>query len=140
MPQRAKTICRQTGCGQPTVGPYCSKHITENSKLDYRRFVNKNDSIGALYRLRGAWPKLRNFLRVRNPVCQRLHNGVQCPNPSVIGHHLISPRISPDPWHTLLDPKNVVMLCAGCHPGGEAGTPHWREGIDFVPTVSTLSL
>jgi hypothetical protein len=29
----------------------------------------------------------------------------------------------------------VVALCAACHPGGEEGTPEWREGIDFVPSV-----
>jgi len=75
--------------------------------------------------------RFRALIICRNVICQRLINGEQCHNFSVIMHHLVSPVDAP---HLQLVTSNVVMLCRRCHPN-ESGTPSWRVGIDFVKTI-----
>ncbi len=95
------------------------------------RFVKKNDHVNRLYEL-ASWGRFKIHVLNRNPICQRIIRGEQCHAPAKVVHHLISPRQRPD---LFLDAKNVVCLCPNCHPGGEAGTPEWKEGVDFVPSV-----
>jgi len=104
-------------------GKYCAKHLHANPE--------SQKETDEWYKT-GNWRKFAMFIRVRNPMCQRLINGVQCMRPAALVHHLISPRVLPS---GLLDPANVVALCRSCHPDTE-GTPHWRSGKDFFPTVS----
>jgi len=65
-----------------------------------------------------------------NPICQKLDDGAQCHAAGTVLHHLKEPRCNAE----FFDPKNVVMLCPNHHPGGRAGTPDWRVGIDYVET------
>lgn len=65
-----------------------------------------------------------------NPLCQKIENGVQCNAPGTVLHHLVEPQCNAE----FFDPKNVVMLCPGHHPGGAKGTPSWRVGVDYVAT------
>jgi HNH endonuclease len=119
--------CRQAGCSELVSGAkYCSKHLNNNS-VSNKRSDTWYDA---------AWNKFSLWLRRKNPQCQRIINGYQCFRPSDLVHHLISPRVD---MTRKLDPTNCVALCRACHPDTE-GTPHWREGVDFVPTVADLHL
>lgn len=115
--------CRAVGCTELVNGQYCAKHQHTNE-----RSTKVTDPVY----LTTAWRKFSKFIRVRNPICQRIVNGAQCMRPATLVHHLVSPRLLPT---GLLDPANVCALCAGCHPPDE-GTPHWKPGTDFTPTVS----
>jgi len=95
------------------------------------RFRKKNDPCARLYRTT-AWFRFRWFVLNRNPICQRIVKGEQCRESATVVHHLLSPRQRPD---LFLDPANVLCLCAGCHPGGEEGTPLWQVNTDYVPSV-----
>ncbi len=95
------------------------------------RFRKKNDPVNRLYWL-ASWFRFKLHCLNRNPICQRIIRGEQCHNPAWVVHHLISPRERPD---LFLDATNVVCLCANCHPGGEEGTPEWKEGVDYVPSL-----
>jgi hypothetical protein len=131
---RAPVACPD--CGQPSVrgARYCEKHVQNNAATTARREANtlrnRHDSVGGMYD-RQPWPGFQARMIRNNVICQRLNRGVRCRNLSKIVHHLIGPRQRPD---LFVDPKNVVCLCRHCHPPDE-GTPHWREGVDFVPTV-----
>jgi hypothetical protein len=125
MPERARTICRH--CGKATDGRCCI------GKYNADRY--RNDPIERLYRS-PEWFAFRAFIRVRNPQCQRIEKGVRCQKPSTDLHHLISPRVD---ISLFLVPTNVAMVCAHHHPAGTIGTPHWREGVDYVPTVATIN-
>ena len=126
--------CAFPQCGKPTVigSKYCADHINspETSERKYDRDRGKNDRTRHEYTL-ARWKKLSAFLRRRNPICQRIKRGVRCMKPSAVVHHLISPYERLDLMHV---PTNCVALCADCHPGGTAGTPHWQPNVDFVPT------
>jgi 5-methylcytosine-specific restriction enzyme A len=119
---RARMRCRYAGCPELVTEHYCERH----------RFSNPESNKKADSWYQGPWPKFSVFLRVRNPVCQRLIEGKQCTRASALVHHLISPRIN---LSLLLVPTNCVCLCRQCHPQDE-GTPNWREGFDFIPTRS----
>jgi len=73
---------------------------------------------------------LRAALLVRNPICQKLTDGIQCHTPATVVHHLISPLDQPAAFWL---PVNLCCLCVRCHPGGARGTK-WTAGVDFVPT------
>jgi hypothetical protein len=121
MPERARTLS--------------NPESERQRRLDYNRARYAYDEIEKLYRTR-AWYRFRDFIRARNPQCQRIVNGVRCLHPATELHHLVSPRVDVT---LFLVVSNVVMLCARHHPGGQAGTPHWREGVDYTPTVSTIN-
>jgi hypothetical protein len=80
---------------------------------------------------RAPWPAFRLLMLGQNPICQRIQrDGKQCRNAATLVHHLLSPRVRPD---LFVDPGNVACLCEHCHPT-EEGTPHWRSGVDYIPT------
>lgn len=116
-------------CGKPSVhgSRFCAAH--QNDPTVSRHAGRVRDAIDRLYHT-VRWFKTRHLMLSNNPVCQRLHNGVQCRNGATLVHHLLSPRQRPD---LFVVPDNLVALCVNCHPSDE-GTPHWREGVDFVPT------
>ena len=95
------------------------------------RWRSKNDPIRRWYDT-ARWARFTVYMLDRNPMCQRIFKGEQCRNGATTVHHLLSPRQRPD---LFLEPKNVVCLCAHCHPGGTEGTPEWVSGVDYVPTV-----
>jgi len=129
---RTLTTCNEPGCGLAAVPGtrWCEKHQVDNHEKKYDRDRNANDRIRKMYKL-ARWIHLSEWLRRRNAQCQRLRAGVQCWHPSTLVHHLISPYDRLDLFFT---PGNLVCLCADCHPGGTAGTPSWKEGVDFVAT------
>ncbi len=122
-------------CGQPSVrgSRFCEAHLVNNSAVARRRDYNKeraqNDTVYQMYR-KMRWRRFRDWLWRQNVICQLLRGGVQCTNVSKIAHHLVSPRQRPE---LFVEASNVVMLCPHCHPDSD-GTPHWREGVDFVAT------
>jgi hypothetical protein len=95
------------------------------------KFRRANDPVRKMYD-KAYWRRFERFVLARNQICQKIENGVQCICGASIVHHLISPRARPD---LFLDVRNVVALCERHHPGGEAGTPEWKEGRDFVASV-----
>ena len=119
--------CRVTGCTELVRGgPFCEKHIHTNPRSTQET---------AAYYQTVAWRKFSAFIRMRNPICQAITNGVRCMKPAALVHHLQSPKVAPE---RLLDASNVCALCAGCHP--KEDTPHWKPGTDFEPTVHSLSI
>jgi 5-methylcytosine-specific restriction endonuclease McrA len=130
--QDRTTICRQTGCGLPvTNAAYCSAHVRDNDTTKYDK-VRAKDSTRKMY-WSARYRRFRDFLWVRNPTCQKINNGVRCTQPSNVLHHLVSPEDAPA---LFLTASNAVMLCPGCHPGGEAGTPHWKVNVHYAPTFA----
>ena len=107
----------------------------DDGKAQERRETNsfrkRNDPINRLYWL-ASWKRFCRIVFNRNQICQRIIKGEQCREAATVVHHLISPRQRPD---LFLDPTNVLALCEHCHPGGEEGTPLWREGVDYVKSI-----
>jgi hypothetical protein len=68
-----------------------------------------------------------------NPMCQRVVDGKQCMHPSVICHHLISPKVDAS---KALSADNVVMVCRNHHPNTTGENP--RDENHYVPTVMML--
>lgn len=132
--ERPLKFCKQVGCLNRTrnEGGYCDGHKLENTTVQSRRLQNA-DPINKMYH-REPWTSYRIMLLNNNPICQRLHNGMQCTNASTLVHHLLSPRIYPQGF---VSPDCTIALCANCHVPDE-GTPDWRVGIDFVKTVFSL--
>jgi hypothetical protein len=121
-------VCKHPGCGKPTPNRYCEQHKTRSDET--------SDAVDARYNT-SEHEHFREAVRMQNPMCQKLDKkGVPCRNLAKILHHLISPRVRPD---LFFDPKNVVMLCAHCHPS-DAGTPWWRPGVDYVATVFQMNV
>ena len=134
MAERAKTICRQPGCGVTGHGEFCPKHVNNNNRIEYER-ARQNDAVNRLYD-RAAWRKFTQAIRARNPLCQRIVDRVQCQNAGTEAHHLVSPRVD---ISRFLDPQNVVCLCTEHHDNRE-GTPEWVSGVDYVPTEFNFSI
>jgi hypothetical protein len=132
--------CAEPGCAALNVRGerYCDKHLLKNTQAEAQRDAArqrwKNDDVSRMYS-RAPWPSFRTTLIGQNPICQRLlKGGVQCQNWATLVHHLLSPRIRPD---LFVSPQNCVALCATCHTP-EEGTPHWKVGVDYVPTEYRL--
>ena len=138
MPERPHTICRQPGCGKYVQGQYCPEHMKDNNKTKYDKHRASEATRKLYYTAR--YQRFREFLWVRNPMCQRIQpDGTACRNPSKILHHLIDPD-APGGLAKFLSSDNCVMLCEHCHPGGTAGTPEWKANIDYVPTFAGFGL
>ena len=125
--ERPMRYCKQPGCGARSRNQsgFCDSHQEKNIDSDYVR-TRRKDPTDRLYKL-ARWAKFRRMVVEQNWQCQRLLGIERCGNIATIVHHLISPRERPD---LMFDPSNVACLCAGCHPGGVAGTPDWRVGRD----------
>jgi hypothetical protein len=125
--------CKEPGCPNNVLdGTYCPQHVSNNQVKEYDRTRGKYDPNRKLY-WSARYRRFRELLLVRNPVCQRIVNGMRCKNPSGVLHHLIDPTVAPQ---LFLTASNAVMLCEHCHPGGTAGTPDWICGRDYVETFS----
>lgn len=111
--------------------PIAGAEDANKRRLENNRFRKTNDPINRLYWL-SAWKRFCRMVLNRNPICQRIIKGEQCREAARVIHHLISPRHRPD---LFLEPTNVLALCFNCHPGGEEGTPLWREGLDYVKSI-----
>jgi len=120
--------CLQLGCRVigSWRGGYCESHSRQTAG-GYNRPLEK------FYR-RKLWYRFRDRFLQLNPICQRIKNGKQCTNAATELHHLKEPKTIQE----LLDPKNVTGVCVKHHPGGVPGTPWWKIGIDYVPTVWVL--
>ena len=126
---RPPRVCLAPGCG--VIGNFergrCPKHI----------FTAEGQSRGKLRpmeHLYRSWTwrdKFRPRFLSFNPICQRILDGQRCHNAATELHHLLEPTTA----QMFYDPKNIVGLCVHCHPGGRPGTPEWREGTDYVPTM-----
>ena len=129
---RPMRYCKQPVCGARTrnANGFCDDHQEKNLDKDYVRARN-SDPTDRLYKL-ARWYKFRRMILEQNWQCQRIVGIAQCCAAANIVHHLRSPRDYPQ---GMFDPKNVAALCAGCHPGGVAGTPTWRVGRDYVATI-----
>jgi hypothetical protein len=132
--------CKQSGCGNKTRNEkgYCDVHLVKNATADsareYSRVKRKNP-IDKKYDTAHWRLNFRLKILEHNFRCQKLIGFDQCSNLATVVHHLISPRVRVD---LMFEPSNCVALCAGCHPGGEAGTPDWKVGRDYVATVYKL--
>jgi hypothetical protein len=134
---RSAKACSIAGCFKPSVqgSPYCEKHTAQPPPG--RHAGRTSDEVDKLYG-RAAWRKVfRPWFLGRHPLCQRLIKGERCREMATTIHHLVSPRVRPD---LMLTASNCVALCANDHPGGEAGTPLWVAGRDFVfePTEEVI--
>jgi hypothetical protein len=107
-----------------------SEKASEQQKV-VDKFRHK-DPINRQYNT-ARWHKVSELCRRSNPICQKIVNDAttgesrQCHNPSSLAHHIRSPRCG----GAMLDLKNLLALCANCHPSDE-GTPNWVVGKDFV--------
>jgi 5-methylcytosine-specific restriction protein A len=130
--ERPMRYCKQPGCSARSrnANGFCDAHQEKNIDKDYVRERNA-DPTDRFYKT-ARWYRFRRMIIEQNWQCQRLLGIEQCGNAANIVHHLRSPRDYPQ---GMFDPKNVAALCAGCHPGGVAGTPDWVEGRHFVRTV-----
>jgi 5-methylcytosine-specific restriction protein A len=135
MSERALRPCRQEGCPNNTRDGYCPEHQKNNSVKAYDA-ARRDAATRRLY-FSTAYLKFRNFLMCRNAQCQRIENGIRCMEMSRVLHHLIDPKIRPG---LFLKASNCVCLCFAHHPGGEAGTPTWEVGRDYVATYGGLSM
>jgi hypothetical protein len=134
MTQDRTKICRQTGCGQSvTNADYCPAHTRDNQETRYDK-ARSTDAIRKMY-YTARYRRFRDFLWRRNPMCARISKGVRCNNPSTDLHHLVSPEM-PGGLALFLTDSNVIFLCKNCHPGGTAGTPHWKPNVDYVPSFA----
>lgn len=134
--ERPLKYCKQPGCGNRTRNEkgYCDSHLNKNVTTEYQRERSK-DPTDRLYNLARWRTYYRPMLLEQNFRCQRMIGFDQCPNLATVVHHLVSPRARED---LMFEPSNTLALCAGCHPGGEAGTPEWKVGRDYVATVFAL--
>jgi len=113
-----------------------AKQAKEASR-EQDRFRLANDPIAKLYRT-ARWLKFRAVMVSCNSICQRLVKNPltgeteQCHSPSVVCHHIVSPRVRLD---LFLESKNVICFCAVHHPPTEGSPQGWAEGVDYVPTV-----
>jgi 5-methylcytosine-specific restriction enzyme A len=137
MPDRPHTICRQPGCGKYVQGDYCPEHLKDNAVKQYDH-ARASDKTRKLY-YTARYRRFRDFLQGRNPICQKINNGVRCNRPSSVLHHLVDPD-APGGLALFLTASNAVMLCPSCHPGGEAGTPNWKVNVDYVPTYAGYAM
>jgi hypothetical protein len=78
-----------------------------------------------LYQTR-AWRNLSALLRQKNPICQRLEDGVQCNRKSEVVHHLQSPDKNPS---AALAWPNLVAVCTAHHPAGRPGASVVEEYV-----------
>jgi hypothetical protein len=128
MPMQNQRACQESLCpfmAEPG-GWKCTKHIAETRQRDSERGKKQRGMYGT------TWDKFKLMLRGHgNTICAKLTDGVQCTHPVEIFHHLISPQQRPD---LMLVPANVIPLCRIHHPKDE-GTPGWKAGVDYVPTV-----
>lgn len=102
-----------------------AKHQQMTDRFRGRRDSNK-------FEKGNPWRHCSEKIRRDNPICQRIHFGVRCQNPSVLVHHLQSPEDAPS---LRMCPSNLVALCASCHDPSYAGD---RGGIDYAPTISNI--
>jgi 5-methylcytosine-specific restriction enzyme A len=133
--QRPMKYGKQPGCGNRTRNEkgYCDAHLLKNATTEYQHERCK-DATDKLYGC-ARWYRLRRMMLEQNFQCQRIIGFEQCINAARVVHHIISPRERTD---LMYDPTNLAALCESCHPGGEAGTPDWKVGRDFVPTIFEL--
>jgi hypothetical protein len=141
MPQAPPRSCSKCGKAcQPDAMrngrcPECAKEV--DAAYDRTR---KDDPIRQMYTLaRFGWRKFRDHVVRCNPICQRndIRNPLtfvneQCHNPSMMVHHLISPRVRKDLFTT---PSNVVALCDGCHAKTEGEVDGKRDPEKYVATL-----
>ncbi len=131
----APRSCREPGCGQASArgSVYCEKHIRDNQRNRTDAWRKASDPIRKMY-ASVRWLNFRAMLIRQQQSCQRLWDGVRCRNKPALVHHLRSPKERAD---LFVVPSNCVALCEHCHPTTE-GTPTWREGIEYAPTVFRL--
>jgi len=124
----APKTCGAAGCSKPSVqgSAYCEAHAKEPPKQT--RLSRVVDPVRRLYDT-ARWKRFRLWILSQRPICQRLIKGARCQEPTNTVHHIRSPRNRPD---LFTDPKNVLALCANCHPGGTEDTPDWLPGWDYV--------
>jgi hypothetical protein len=139
MPNRLEQVCRESGCFKRTRdrSGYCADHQKANTAKEAKKlYYHERDANDPVRKLYGTpWKHFVEWLETQgNVMCQRLEDGEQCNRFKDLYHHLISPRTRPD---LMLDPKNVIGLCRQHHPDTD-GTPEWREGVDYIPTVCRL--
>jgi hypothetical protein len=116
------------------ITPRAGAEKAEESRKETNRFRQKNDPINRKYNC-ARWKKFRLLMLRLNPICARLkknERGVleQCHNPSVVCHHIVSPRVRED---LFLVASNTRLLCERCHPTTEGDC--WVEGVDVVKTI-----
>lgn len=123
----APKSCNAAGCGKATVqgSRYCEAHAATSPPSRYGG--RHKDAVDRLYD-KAMWKRFRAWILAQRPICQRINKGERCRFTANTVHHLESPRSRPD---LFTEPDNVLALCAGCHPGGDAGTPHWRRGHEY---------
>lgn len=127
MPTSAPRACQESLCPNKAEpgGWLCSVHKAKSSERESERGKKQRG------RYDTNWDKFKAMLRGHgNTVCAKLTDGIQCGRPVEIFHHLVSPQQRPD---LMLVPANVIPLCREHHPKDE-GTPHWKPGVDYVPT------
>ena len=132
---RCPIVCGEPGCGATNVRGtrWCEKHQVSNTAAAARKQYDAeraDDETRKMYAT-ARWLNFRGWLISQNPVCQKISNGVRCTRFSFLVHHIWSPRARPDLFTSA---AHCVCLCALCH-DARAGTPEWRPGVDFVPTV-----
>lgn len=127
VPYKSETPCGFPRCRYTTRNRpgYCDEHkaAARNKLAANRPGYMENTS---------AWKRFKEALRGNgNVLCQRIEHGERCNQPVEIYHHLLGSNQRPD---LIFDPQNVIGLCRGHHPNTD-GTPDWKPGVDYVPTI-----
>ena len=124
---RAYTTCNRPGCPALLRGDkFCPKHQEQENQRDYAE--RNADYIRRLYHTQ-RWERFKQYMRARNPQCQRLlDNGKRCEQFSVILHHIISPRVA---LHLMFDAANILCVCESHHPNTEGE----QDVTRYVPTI-----
>jgi hypothetical protein len=109
MPFAPPTACTTSLCGNPAVpGTWRCLHCTKATPFaePTKNYPKRRNE--AFYQ-DPVWTKFTKNMKVFNSQCQELDaNGIQCPNPARVSHHLIDPSDRPD---LKLTPSNIVCLC-----------------------------
>ena len=133
MPTAPPVACTGSCNGRNLVyggGATCPECLRKQNQEKHSGEIND------LYRLhKYGWGKFCASLKAQgNIICQKITDGVRCQNLAAISHHLISPKENRE---LFLSPSNVIRLCRDHHPDSP-GTPHWKVGVDYVPTIYKL--
>jgi hypothetical protein len=125
---RAWKTCQHPGCpALIRAGTRCPKHAEQYKSRQQQE--RNNDATMKLYRTQ-RWERMKDYMRSRNPLCQRiLDDGSQCEQPSSILHHIVSPRENPA---LMFSAENLLCVCDSHHPSTAGETDPSR----YVPTVT----
>jgi hypothetical protein len=116
MPQRAKSICRRTGCSVLLDAPgYCPAHTVDRREPFRALDERKTDEVRGFYSS-AAWTAASRRHRAAEPLCRRCRAAGRVVPADMVHHNppreeLVARGLSP------LDDQFLESLCNPCHMG-----------------------